>query len=313
MCQYKTIAYGKNVVCFNENIENHKCNRLVLKRTKSNYIFILAQKDELTASNRNLYIIPSTLGKSGYDNCSFKKNCDGSGSVIISYILLRKDNSESTNDWSNSSICDLKRCKTNICKGNGTHFGSSGYYASFGNRANYNTINDSSITTYVNKKSKNIIRQKDINEMTSKFENMCSDELSIASTAFGKRISRIDMLLCPSLNVAYMKKQKNGNDILKAVVSSDTLMWQSQICVNASTAMFHNENDCTYTVITVPKKILLTKKKQRNVPCFLLHLNECNIVSIPMVNQLSFFFQWFIFDASPIFSKNGFGKRSMFC
>ncbi len=83
-----------------------------------------------------------------------------------------------------------------------------------------------------------------------------------------KRISRIDMLLCPSLNVAYMKKQKNGNDILKAVVSSDMLMWQSQICVNASTAMFHNENDSTYTVITVPKKSLLNKKKQRNLPCF---------------------------------------------
>ena len=85
------------------------------------------------------------------------------------------------------------------------------------------------------------------------------------------------------------KKQKKGDDILKAVVSSDSLMWQSQICVNASTAIFHNENDCTYTVITVPNNIVLNKKKERNMPCFLLHLNERNIVSIPMVNKLSFF------------------------
>ena len=261
-----------------------------LGRTKTNYIFILAQKDELVASNKNLYIIPSTLGKkSMYDNFSFHENSSGSGSVIISYILLRKEKSQSTNDWSKSSIRHLKRCKTNICKGNGTHFGSSGYYASFGNRADYNIINDSSITTYVNTKSKSINRQTENNSFSLKFEKMCSDELSIASKEFGNRIPRIDMLLCPSLNVAYMKKQKKGDDILKAVVSSDSLMWQSQICVNASTAIFHNENDCTYTVITVPNNIVLNKKKERNMPCFLLHLNECNIVSIPMVNKLSFF------------------------
>ena len=161
------------------------------------------KKDELVASNKNLYIIPSTLGKKSlYDNFSFNKNSSGSGYVIISYILLRKDKSKSTNDWSNSSIRHLKRCKTNICKGNGTHFGSSGYYASFGNRADYNIINDSSITTYVNTKSKNINRQTDNDSFSSKFENMCSDELSIASKESGNRIPRINMLLCPSLNVA---------------------------------------------------------------------------------------------------------------
>ncbi len=163
MCQYTKIGYGKNILHINKSINNHKCKNLNVDRTKSKYIFILAQKDELIASNKNLYIIPSTLGKKSlYDNCSFNKNCAGSGTVIISYILLRKDNSESTNDWSNSSICDLKRCKTNICKGNGTHFGSSYYYTSFGNRADYNIINNSSITTYVNKKSKHINRQTDI-------------------------------------------------------------------------------------------------------------------------------------------------------
>ena len=132
-------------------------------RSKSNYIFILAQKDELVASNKNLYIIPSTLGKKSlYDNFSFNKNCAGSGCVIISYVLLRKDKFKSTNDWSNSLISQLKRCKTNICKGNGTYFGSSGYYASFGNRAAYNIINNSSIAIYVNTKSKNINTVKEI-------------------------------------------------------------------------------------------------------------------------------------------------------
>ena len=135
LCQYETIEYGKNILHSIESIDNHRCRMINLSKTKTNYIFILAQKDELVASNKNLYIIPSTLGKkSMYDNFSFHENSSGSGSVIISYILLRKDKSQSTNDWSNSSIRHLKRCKTNICKGNETYFGS-GYYASFGNRA----------------------------------------------------------------------------------------------------------------------------------------------------------------------------------
>ena len=85
LCQYKTIEYGKNIVNFNESIDNQECKRLNLNRTKSNYIFILAQKDELVVSNKNLYIITPTLGKKSlYDNFSFNKNSSGSGSVIIS-------------------------------------------------------------------------------------------------------------------------------------------------------------------------------------------------------------------------------------
>ena len=65
-----------------------------------------------------------------------------------------------------------------------------------------------SITTYDNTKSKNINRQRDNDSFSLKFEKMCSDELSIASKEFGNRIPRIDMLLCPSLNVVYMKGKK---------------------------------------------------------------------------------------------------------
>ena len=63
------------------NDETHQCINTL-------WYILLAQKDELTASNRKLYIIPSNLSKSGYDNCSFKKNCDGSGSVICSTSSL---------------------------------------------------------------------------------------------------------------------------------------------------------------------------------------------------------------------------------
>ena len=59
-----------------------------------------------------------------FDYCLFDKNESESGIVIISYILPRKDKAKYTNDWSSSSISQMKRCKTNICKGAGTYFGS---------------------------------------------------------------------------------------------------------------------------------------------------------------------------------------------
>ena len=40
------------------------------------------------------------------------------------------------------------------------------------------------------------------------------------------------------------KKQQMGNNGL----------WQSSICVNAVTKLFHIEKDITYTLITVPKQ-----------------------------------------------------------
>ena len=98
---------------------------------------------------------------------------------------------------------------TNVCKGTGTHFGSyfgsSNYYGSFGNRADYNIANNSSVTTYFNKK---INCQTDSDEITLKFEKMGSDELSNASKKIANRIPRIIILMCSSLNIAYTKKQK---------------------------------------------------------------------------------------------------------
>ena len=37
---------------FNESIDNHKFKRFSLNQTKSNYIFILLQKDKLVVSNK---------------------------------------------------------------------------------------------------------------------------------------------------------------------------------------------------------------------------------------------------------------------
>ena len=54
--------------------------------------------------------------------------------------------------WGKDKTCIVRQCKRNIIKGNSSHHGSSGNYFSFGNRANYGRINNSSITQYIPKK-----------------------------------------------------------------------------------------------------------------------------------------------------------------
>ena len=43
-----------------------------------------------------------------------------------------------------------------------------------------------------------------------------------------------------------------GQINLKSTETSLYGLWQSEICVNSYTDDFHNENDATYTLITVP-------------------------------------------------------------
>ena len=45
-----------------------------------------------------------------------------------------------------------------------------------------------------------------------------------------------------------------GNINMNQISISECGMWQPSICINAQTTQLHTENDCTYTVITVPKQ-----------------------------------------------------------
>ena len=102
----------------------------------------------------------------------------------------------------------MKRCKTHICKGSGTHFGSLGYYASSKNKSDYKIINKLLVITYANKNTKHIYCQTDINKISLNLKNMRVDELRAPSQNFEGRILRINMLMCLLLNVAYMEDKK---------------------------------------------------------------------------------------------------------
>ena len=86
---------------------------------------------------------------------------------------------------------------------------------------------------------------------------------SIAS--FRKYVRNINHLLSPIFDEAFNSQSDWGDIGIVRVKTSDSGLWQSQICIDASTSIEHTENDCTYTVISIPKQVgTFNRKKGRN-------------------------------------------------
>ena len=53
---------------------------------------------------------------------------------------------------------------------------------------------------------------------------------------------------------AFRLQNKLRDINLQKTLASNNGLWQTCMCINAETADFHTENDCTYTMIHVPKQ-----------------------------------------------------------
>ena len=69
------------------------------------------------------------------------------------------------------------------------------------------------------------------------------------------------------------------------VTSTGYGSWSSNLCVNATTDLFHTEDDCTYTIISVP-----LQSKSQNKYKFLFQLNESSTIGIELIPNTSFMF-----------------------
>ena len=95
---------------------------------------------------------------------------------------------------------------------------------------------------------------------------MISLELDNAVKSFGKYLRHINSLLSPVIDVAYKLQEELGSINLKNVSTSKSGLWVSQACIDASTKVQHTENDCIYTIISMPKQIhLIGKKADKNI------------------------------------------------
>ena len=74
----------------------------------------------------------------------------------------------------------------------------------------------------------------------------------------------------------------HGDVNLQQVKTSSSGLWQSKVCINATTKKWHTENDCSYTLVSVPKQDCV----REYVFFFRLNSNKC--IGIPMQSGVSF-------------------------
>ena len=76
------------------------------------------------------------------------------------------------------------------------------------------------------------------------------------------------------------------------VPGSQNGVWQSCTCVNAETEVFHTEQDCTYTVVSIPnqsKEIVKEVSKDHNYH-FLFKVRDKCLIGIPLEAGVTFLF-----------------------
>ena len=74
---------------------------------------------------------------------------------------------------------------------------------------------------------------------------------------------------------------------MKVLDHTHSNLWQTSICVNAQTGEFHNENDCTYTIITTPKQDSTDDEQEYN---FITQLMTNHNIGIKLEPGMTFLF-----------------------
>ena len=205
--------------------------------------------------------------------------------VVLAFGILDKSIKNQEKQWSKEDVDGLLKCKKNIVD-EGKHFESKGTYIHFGNVGLFgrNKINnDSSVSTYVCMKGKE--------DKAESYEEEVAAVLETAVNQISKYVPIVESIIAPVFSIAYRLQEKYGSICLEQVKSTESGLWQSSICVNAQTRIFHTEKDSTYTVITVP-----LQKKKHNRYEFLFKINESNALVFNMLQGLFFLLFCKVFD-----------------
>ena len=254
----------------------------ILQNISGGYCMIVGDKKEILLHYPNLIIMD---GGGTQDENDTENHRNGSGYLILFFGRLQRQTGISKYVWGGDKLNIVKECKTNVIKGNSSHHGSSGNYFSFGNRANYGKINNSSITQYVPKKymsvNQSIISMHDAELM----EKIVGRELELSIMYLSKLIPKLNLYIAPVISVANEIQHDIGNCNIKEMECSNSGLWNCSLCISCQTEELHTENDFTYTVITTP-----AQENTDVVVNFLFELQEKSTIGIQLDPGLSFIF-----------------------
>ena len=124
-----------------------------------------------------------------------------------------------------------------------------GKYFSFGNRAIYKTVNNSTVGQY--KTKRNLSKVNKVKSIV--IEDMIGKELQNGIESLGELIPLLQEYIAPVFQIAHELQTTKGDINIRKDKYSQYGIWKSAFCVNARTSKLHTEDDCSYTIITVPK------------------------------------------------------------
>ena len=119
--------------------------------------------------------------------------------------------------------------------------------------------------------------------MAEKAEKLCGCHLSDSIRELESSVKNICNLLSPVINVAFTMQQKVGSVNLMEVESTPSGLWQSSICVNAKTSIYHVQDYCTYTLCKVPTQPNNNKSNLAYERMFIIQLSDTETISIKKI------------------------------
>ena len=119
-------------------------------RLKHSFLGIVTKKENILFLNDNFFICSTPNNEDlNSKNCVRKKL---SGMILLCLAKYISQVRSTMYKWGKKESLLLKMCKRDVMNVTNSHHGSTGKYYSFGNRAKYRIMEQSSVTQYIHKK-----------------------------------------------------------------------------------------------------------------------------------------------------------------
>ena len=219
---------------------------------KGNYFCIVCDKKEIQG-DKNVIIIPRESYKiEKHVKRRLKKTNHGCGKLLLCICVSKVDNNAI--EWGQNEWNIIKSSKKNVITKSFKHNDSCGHYYAYGNKGNFGMKGHSSVGQYSFKSRKGNKKQSMQSLKNKMMQYLASAEQSKGIINISKFLPSIHNHIAPIINKAAAIQRKKGNINLLHVPGCEEGCWKTSVCVNAETKLFHTEDDCGYTVITVPKQ-----------------------------------------------------------
>ena len=205
--EYNNIQLGKDII-----LRRKKCissgkhiqwKGTSLENASNGFMAVVGYKHEFIDSNPDLIVVDGSNQELLEDNMNDVTAYKPSGIVVLCLMKLEREQIHSQYLWGPNDAINVKKCKTNIITGHSTHFGSTGKYYSFGNRANYGMIDKSSITQFVHKKYKKLSSNITAEQQSQVMEELLANDLNNGVMSLVSMLPNLKQYIAPSLNVAF--------------------------------------------------------------------------------------------------------------